>query len=344
MENRKKYIDVVRVLSMLAVVAIHVSCAAYNQYGASGMAQFMSLLVTHLGYFAVPCFLMISGALLLHPNKQITIRNLLKKYVLRYVLVIIIFGWAFAFLEVTFTERTISFYTLLQSFSNMASGKTWNLMWYMYTLMGIVLILPVLRTVIQHFTKSEMRYLLVTMFVFFCVVPFVNDIWGEKLGVSLPFGSEYCLYLILGYLLDSNQIEIKKSTGLQFVAVGGVLIAGLTAIECFLSPNLGGWSAYRSPLIMFFSVGVFSFVRSVCAEREIGTGKLATWIRILSINSFGIYLMHMFWINIIYKLLKINPFAHIPWLSMPVIYVIVVFCSLLTTMILRKMPLFKKIV
>ena len=69
--------------------------------------------VMNLMWFAVPCFLMLTGLLLLLPKKQIDIRTLYKKYVLKILIVLGIFGIIFSWMEIVFSQKTINVFKFL---------------------------------------------------------------------------------------------------------------------------------------------------------------------------------------------------------------------------------------
>ena len=113
MNKRIKYLEFLRVICMLWVVLIHTCITAITDYPQSsnfniygGIMHF----IVNIAHFAVPIFFMISGALFLNPQKQITYKKVLKKYVLKYCGVIIIFGWLFALLEEIFKSKVKGHY------------------------------------------------------------------------------------------------------------------------------------------------------------------------------------------------------------------------------------------
>src|SRR5699024_2388497 len=114
--------------------------------------------VKNLMTAGVPIFLMISGALFLTPEKKITIERLLKHYVRRILLALLIFGTVFAVMELVMTERTFSLTMVGKGFLMTLSGNTWAHMWYLYELIGLYLITPLLKVVIAYGGKRLLEY------------------------------------------------------------------------------------------------------------------------------------------------------------------------------------------
>lgn len=66
-------------------------------------------------------------------------------------------------------------------------------------------------------------------------------------------------------------------------------------------------------------------------------------IKHLSLNSFGIYVFHMLWVNVLYKVIKFNPFDYGLWILLPMLIALLV-ASDITTSIFRKVPFVGKFI
>ena len=76
--NKKSYIEWLRVISMCAVIFTHIGSTAHTDfpdtyYGNPGGVLFQS--IVYISHFAVPIFMMITGALLLNPEKEIPLKT-----------------------------------------------------------------------------------------------------------------------------------------------------------------------------------------------------------------------------------------------------------------------------
>lgn len=79
--KRVIYFDILRVVAIFAVVAVHLSAQHWLDVDVSSRAWFAFNLYCTTGKWSVPIFVMISGALFL--GRDTTIRTILKKNVLR---------------------------------------------------------------------------------------------------------------------------------------------------------------------------------------------------------------------------------------------------------------------
>ena len=61
-------------------------------------------------------------------------------------------------------------------------------------------------------------------------------------------------------------------------------------------------------------------------------------VKFLDYNSFGIYIFHMLWINLIYKMIGINPLNY-SFMVYIVMVITITVLSACTTVLFRKLPL-----
>ena len=283
---RKHYIEYLRVIAMFAVVAIHVCIAGLSSFANHSMfdAVFYSS-VRNIFHFAVPVFFMISGALMLSPSKDLPIKKLLRRYLLKYGLVILVFGWGFAAIERYFVSHTVSVDLVTGSFVDMLTGKSWDHMWYMYALFGTMLAVPILRLITAHCTRNSVTYFVIIFSLFLSVIPLAEYYFRIKLGVTLPFNSIYCFYMLLGYWIDSGDIFISKKLSVLLMALLFPVIVGLTILQQVCQWDTELLFAYFSPLVGMLSVGIFSFFRNM--ETTLYEKPTPRWILFCGKYSFA---------------------------------------------------------
>ena len=63
----------------------------------------------------------------------------------------------------------------------------------------------------------------------------------------------------------------------------------------------------------------------------------------ISDSSFGIYIFHMLWVNLLYKVFRLNPLDY-PLLILVPILVVVFLLSDLTTVVYKKIPVIGKFI
>ena len=158
------WLDIIRFIATIAVIVIHVTAPYIYQYGSISMAQWNFYnVVDSLSRFAVPFFVMLSGALLM--NKEIQLADFLKK---RFVRILIPFlFWSIVYSVYNYyklnieNKMNISAY-VLDCFTN---GASYHL-WYIYMLIGLYLLIPILAKWIQTSSDSSINYFILIWIVF----------------------------------------------------------------------------------------------------------------------------------------------------------------------------------
>lgn len=95
-DNRKIYIDILNIIAIIAVVALH--CNGIVHGSPNTRAWNSSLIVECICYFAVPLFLMLTGATLMNYRKKYDTKTFFKKRILKVAIpfifwAIIMFVW-----------------------------------------------------------------------------------------------------------------------------------------------------------------------------------------------------------------------------------------------------------
>ncbi|MCR4744059.1 MAG: acyltransferase family protein, partial [Lachnospiraceae bacterium] len=83
------YIEYLRVISALAVIFIHVSGANWFKIEIGSTNWIVQTFFNLAGRFSVCVFCMITGALLLRPGKDISIHDLIYRYIKRILIIYI---------------------------------------------------------------------------------------------------------------------------------------------------------------------------------------------------------------------------------------------------------------
>ena len=198
------YLDVLRVYAVTAVVVFHVFAFILKSFGEiiSRKEYFISVMLVNIWLWHVPSFVMISGVIFLNTVKEITVKQLLKKYIFRIVLALFIFGVPFAFMEILF-DAGFQFKTgqIGMAILNVFQGKLWDHMWYLYMIMGLYLMLPLLKTFVSNTNRRTMEYVILVLFIFTSIIPTVQNIFQIKIGFYLPVNSVFVLYLLMGHYI-----------------------------------------------------------------------------------------------------------------------------------------------
>lgn len=200
-KQKIEYIEVLRCLCAFAVVGIHITMTQPNNYsiGEIGKSNYLILTSVYaLVQWAVPVFLMISGSLLLNAD-EITLSKI-KKYVWRILLVIMLFGTAYAVMELFFETKQLTLTTLPKAILMAMEGRSWSHLWYLYVLIGIYLILIPLKRFVDHAKPEEINSLFACLIIGNFVIPEINSTMGTSLQNFMVL-TQYVTFFLLGYIL-----------------------------------------------------------------------------------------------------------------------------------------------
>lgn len=313
------WINTLRVISMFFVVVLHTASPVVMAFGKEPNSYWLiGDFYNAISRFGVPVFVMITGALLLHRNYELG--DFLKKRLGRILppfifwsMVCIAYSWYNE--DITFTNSAIA--NILLVLRQFKYGAYYHL-WYVYMLIGLYFIIPILSRFVRSATEKETIYfLLLWLAVMIVNQPYLS---GYSPQVDLHYITGYIGYLVLGHYLAFKQVPTWLNMR-WFAVVFGVCLLVITAGTYLVSVAGKQLSLvfYEpiSPTIVLYSSSIFMMGR-------FATFRLSPRIKrvrdLISSYTFGIYLSHAliltilddpdFGINLNYKFC--NPIISIP--------------------------------
>lgn len=325
--TRNYSIDVLRILACLAVVMAHVVSSPLDRIDPGSFDYNLCLFLKGVRRWGVPVFLMITGFFMLDPAKEVPMRKLFSKNILRILTALIFWSGVYALV-------------LHKPFYPLGSQEAH--FWYLGMIIGVYLAVPILRYITANSTL--LKYFVL---VWFCVM--VYNYVGRF--VTLPFDMDdvlfvkYAGYCVLGYYIktlavDSFEDNAKKKKIRRGVYWLGLIALLVTSIGGVISQN--GHSVlfnYGAPNMIICSAAILLFAASHPLKLQ---GKKSAWLLTCSECTFGIYLVHMLVVIEIYSRIR----RFIPNIPLNMFVTIVVaFCvSYVIAFLLKKVPILKKYV
>ncbi len=236
--------------------------------------------------------------------------------------------------------------------------------WYLYMLMGLYLLTPILRVVIAHAERSLIKYLLVIWFVGTAIVPLLTLFGPYQLNSFVFTFPTYAGLFILGaYLLS---VKMKRSTIAIFMVIG----LALTAIGTYaIAATVGGgemyfFQEYISPTMILASAMLFLLLNSNRApaietakqpkvvvkeetpQKKNSNFKAKKLLSLISQNTLPIFLFHIIILECLWRgyfgfTLNGNTVNSI--IGVPLATVITLFICLAIIVPLKKIPVLKKL-
>ena len=347
-KGRVLYLSRIKCLACIAVVILHTFYTA-NNYSTSTGQQSLMLSFRNAMMWAVPCFVMASGALLLDKNRILTTKKLFGKYIPRMALALVVFSVLFSVFDTLTTAPRSAGATLKDTLSDIFLGTGWPHMWYIYLMLAVYLLLPAYKLISDNAKAGEIKYLLLIYTVFLSVLPFIETATGKKLPFYICVFTVYPLFLFLGHALHTGIIKLPKNAcGLMFLICIGI-IAMLTVYSTSNaadSPKISGrissmLTVYSFPLYVAASIGAFGYIRKTRNKEVSVLDKIAAE---LDSCSFGIYLIHMAVLKFIYAVMKFNPFEHGGTVAVIGICIVTLVISYAITRLLKFIPYVNRII
>ena len=331
LKNRPRtvYLDVLRVISMFAVMMLHLAATGHKTAAAGSVPWIICRGYDFFARFAVPVFVMISGALFLNPEKPVTLRMMLRKCIKR--LVLLYFVWSFGY-AVFQSAREYALFSGAYFVSVVRKTATGHYhMWYLRLCGILYLITPLLRRITAE--KTRLDVLILTVFVF--------GVLAELLQLPVPAG-KYVGYLgcyCLGHRLHSMQISQKKVVALAFCGVVSMIAAFLLGEA---AQAMDFVSREWMPWCVLYSVAVFLVFKnnSNWIER---VPTMMTWIKRLASCSLGMYLIHPA-INLLLSMAGFHALTFSPLICVPLCAVLVCGASFAVVSVMKKLPLVSRMV
>ena len=272
MKDRNASLDILRIVACLAVIMIHTAGSPLGHHMVEEGTLWYNecLVLAAISRWAVPVFAMITGYFMLDSNRELSIKKLFAKYILRLVIALVF--WSIFY--------TLTLYGPLYPF-----GVQEAHFWYVGMCIGLYLSMPIMRLIAQHkniltfFCWTWLGIMLYQFLGHFVTLPVTIDrsIYAEFVG--------YCMW---AYYLKS--IALKKSVREIMYVVGmlGLIVSGIMSV---LTQNVDSvWVGYGAPNVIATAMAVFI----AGSHHEIHVSQpIQRIITEISQCTFGIYMVHM---------------------------------------------------
>lgn len=318
------------------MIVIHVAAVGFSDLSSSSWKAVDAY--DSVARIAVPLFFMVTGALLV--PKSHGVPSILRR-VQRVSIPLV--AWSMIYIVYFRIAAVSDSPSVLQIFS----GPVVYHFWFLYTLLGAYLFMPVMAGFYQGNKIRTVLFVLLMFFVGASLVPTVVGLTGIRiLGIDWSFLSWPAGYLVLGSVLF-NYVDFK---GFKIWALAAVMMVSMLAIA------IGTWAmsygtgasnqiffVYYSPFVMLASVAAFVLLMKLHRTYLDGNTVLGKGLSWFGEVSFGIFLVHPLVIYL-FKSAGISFDFINPWLGIPALVVMVLALSALTVFVLQRVPFVKRIV
>ena len=326
----------IRILASFCVIVLNELYVSFFYFGDTmlpGEVIWSRLMVNELTW-AMPCFLMITGVLLLDQERELPLRKLFGKYLRRILLALVCFTLIIRIVEYKIEGRGDIAVGWLH---DLVTGQSWSYLWYLYLMVGIYLMMPFYRMIVAKADDRMLDFLLLILIVFTSIFP-IFGVFGLPIGFYLPTAIVYPAYVFLGYRLYHRPLHTGAAAALligctlailalTWARYGTDLFAAMAEDPDNQLDDLFG---YSSILVMGQTAGLFMLMNRIKSP----AGLIA---RSIDRCTLGIYLMHMIGVRVIMEWLEFNPYWYGPF-TFVLMAAVLFLLTFGVTWVIRKIP------
>jgi surface polysaccharide O-acyltransferase-like enzyme len=299
--TRILWIDIIRIIAIAMVIEMHAGDSIVYLWGKAPIRNgaIVSWWLTGVTFksiasVCVPLLFMLSGYLLL--SSQDRIFTFFKKRLTKIVIPLVVWALLYMWWDGVFLETTSTIKAIKLAIRNILEGNVHYHLWFLYVLLGLYLVTPIMRRFAQSASDGELLFFiglwLFTATVFYLLQQF------KEISISLfaqPYVSGYLGYYVAGYYLGRKEYTRKQ---VWLAAILFFLIAlGRTLWAYYLTYDGGKFDTnlfeFLTWHVIAASLAGFIVLKSVAQYLEKYFSLAAEKIILLvSGATFGIYLVH----------------------------------------------------
>lgn len=314
--SRNQSIDLLRIMACFGVILIHIASSFFSHhYVNEGSLEWKLCVVLYNGFlWSVPLFAMITGFLFLNPNKELPLKKLYGKNILRLILALVF--WTL------FYAVTIHF-----PFYPFPCKKAH--FWYVEICLGLYISLPLLKRV-----ALDEKLLSYSCWIWLFIRFFIN----LKMFVQLPFHvtnhifPEYVGYCLWGYYL--TRIKFTRIQTRMVYLIGLLYLIANITLTILTEGEMREGFVNMDPF--FACIAVFLFVMRHPARFSVTTARIITGFAEMT---FGILMVHSFVDMMIFS--RLHAFIPSFYLMVPMAFVGVLLASGVIVFIIKQIPVLK---
>ena len=334
--KRFLYFDVMNILACISVLILHHNTAIHSY--APGGSWIFSLVMECAFYWAVPIFLMVSGANLMGYHKKYSTAKFFQKRFIRAFIPWLVWSVLILVWKLKTGNIKTDANSFVDYFNLIFQNKVESRYWFFTSLFTCYLLLPVLTYLTDH--KSAMWYALVILLLYHSIEPLIQVFIPLQQTVLQVNLEELVLYILLGWLLNNTELNKKQRILIYFLGIAGFTFRFtytyvMSAAAQATNTDIKGYKMIHA---VSLASAVFVFIKHVDWEK-----CLPQWLKKalpkLASCSLGVYLLHTLVIYYEQKLLHLGVRdLTFKTICIPLTYVI---CVLIITL-LKKIPLIGK--
>ena len=331
--------DFLRVFAIFSVIVLHASSGIF--LGSFPSYDWnISNLYDSFSRWNVAIFFMISGALFLRSSKEVNLKRLYTKNILRIIVVFLFWALIYA-MNIPSVRGNIKYI-----FLELLSGPFH--FWFLKVLIGLYIAIPIYKLIVSN-KKMEIYFLLLA-FIFGIIIPSlfpIAEVFNKPFksflvsfynSFNIQLVSTYSFYFVIGHYLIEYPI---KTCHKHIIYILGAISPFIVMLSTYFASNHNG-EAFQSFYENYFictaleAIAIFVFFTS-----RHKFGKINYIFEKLSSKVLGIYIVHILIMSLLGKI-GIYANSYNSLFFIPIYSLMVFIISYIVVAILQKIPFIKK--
>lgn len=351
MVKRITYVDVLKTLAIFGVIVIHISAGMLANIKIASTNWYFYVFWASIVRWSVPVFFMCSGVLFLNPNKEISLKLVYTKYLLRIVLALIFWGCmyeVFDIFKVFVSTGSINTSIIKSSIKHIITCNTHFHLYYLYIIALIYVVVPIIKGITNNDNKQLIEYTLLVWIFFGLLFPFTikfypfNLLRGMVLQYAINMAYSSIGYFIMGYYLHRYSLSRRTTYFIYLLGTIGFISTVFGTIKSSSHTINSLFLEGMSPNVAAMAIALFLLIKNLCLYIiNDKTSKLIKATKYISKASFCIYLIHDFF-NITFRSFGLDKIISSVFISIPILSLLNLILSFLVYLVLSKVPYVKK--
>ncbi len=287
MRERVLFFDLLRCVAAVAVIAIHVLAPYRDELGQIPFGEWATAVgVNSVSRWAVPVFILITGALMLSDKRPFDAKYYVKRRLGKVLVPFLVWSLFYAYLS-GWSINGFDALEAKQVLADSATDATYYHLGFFYYFIPLYFVIPFFQFVVRQYGDSSLyAFVLIWLATTLLFLFDIDGVWSNELWL-------YSGYLPLGYLLY-RRVPLTKGYVAIFALLGSVALFTtaymvITDSVAAQEYTVGRWLSYKTLNVVLAASMIFMLCR------YFGEGlsqKSNQVIGFISKNSLGIYILH----------------------------------------------------
>lgn len=330
------YWDILRIAAVVFLIIRHISTASFDFVEPLGAKWWAFNIYGSLAAWMVPVYLMLSGASFLDPDKNVTVKSIWSRNILRMFISFVVWSVLYA------VYNRISGQDPNTSMVEMIFTGHFHL-WFLPMIMGIYMLLPLFRLASR--TVKGTTYVFFISLITSVAFPMMQDLgWAPDAELitgmnNVGFISSHVCFFFAGWLFHRVDLNKKQRYILYALGIIATLAVFLGTWRLTLQGNVHNEDMQSDSNLLtgIQGIALFVFVKESCRGKVFSVQQQNA-LKFFSSLTFGVYLVHVMFIALLDRF-GFSPITYNAGWMIPLIFFLVTPLSFLITWLLRKIPI-----